>query len=99
VAALKGKKSRPRSSLKVPNVTSTFFKSGISTDWQTCTWNRKMTGAESRALKVGDRVMWKGDKIDRGTVSEISWAGVTISWDSRDKQSVLHNDMLPVTKA
>ena len=43
--------------------------------------------------------MWKGDKIDRGTVSEISWAGVTISWDSRDKQSVLHNDMLPVTKA
>ena len=52
-----------------------------------------MTGDESRKLKVGDRVCWNGVKNDQGTVSETNWAGVTIKWDNRNEQSILHNDM------
>ena len=52
-----------------------------------------MTGDESRKLKVGDRVCWNGDKNDQGAVSETNWAGVTIKWDNRGEQAILHNDM------
>jgi hypothetical protein len=58
-----------------------------------------MTGAQSRALKVGDRVFWKEDKTDRGSIAEATWAGVTIKWDSRERQAVLHNDMGPISNA
>jgi len=33
---------------------------------------------------------------DQGTVTETNWSGVTLKWDNRDKQSVLHNDMAMV---
>jgi hypothetical protein len=56
-----------------------------------------MNGAESRRLKVGTRVMWNDDKNDAGTVIETDWAGVTIKWDNRDEQSILHNDMTAVS--
>jgi len=52
-----------------------------------------MTGDQSRKLKVGDRVCWNGDKNDQGTVSETNWAGLTIKWDNRSEQTILHNDM------
>jgi hypothetical protein len=52
-----------------------------------------MTGDQSRALKVGDRVLWNMDKNDLGTVTESNWAGVTIKWDNRGEQAILHNDM------
>jgi hypothetical protein len=52
-----------------------------------------MTGEQSRGLKVGDRICWQKDQADRGTVTETNWAGLTIRWDSRGKQAVLHNDM------
>jgi hypothetical protein len=52
-----------------------------------------MTGSQSRLLNVGARVCWRGDKNDLGTVSETNWAGVTLKWDNRSQQSVLHNDM------
>jgi hypothetical protein len=52
-----------------------------------------MTGDQSRLLRVGDRVCWRNDQADRGTVTETNWAGVTIKWDSRGEQAVLHNDM------
>lgn len=55
-----------------------------------------MTGEESRKLKIGDRVYWKGDVANQGTVSETSWSGVTIEWDDGDKTSVGHNDMAQV---
>jgi hypothetical protein len=29
-------------------------------------------------------------------VAEKDWAGVTIKWDNRDQQTVLHNDMATV---
>jgi hypothetical protein len=52
-----------------------------------------MTGTQSRSLSVGDRVCWRDDKNDLGTVTETSWSGVTLKWDNRSQQSVLHNDM------
>jgi hypothetical protein len=49
-----------------------------------------MTGRESRQLLVGDRVIWRGDSKDAGGVIQTEWAGVTINWDSRDQQKILH---------
>ena len=57
-----------------------------------------MTGDQSRLLKVGDRVCWIADKNDQGTVTEKNWAGVTITWDSRSEQAILHNDMAQVER-
>ena len=53
----------------------------------------RMTGSQSRLLAVGARVCWRDDKNDLGTVTEKDWAGVTIKWDNRSQQTVLHNDM------
>ena len=58
-----------------------------------------MTGEQSRLLNVGDRVCWKADKNDQGTVTETNWAGVTIKWDNRTEQVILHNDMVQVERA
>jgi hypothetical protein len=44
-------------------------------------------------------VIWHGDSKDTGTVIERDWAGVTIKWDNREQQKILHNDMAMVTKA
>jgi hypothetical protein len=44
-------------------------------------------------LNVGARVCWRDDKNDQGTVTETNWSGVTVKWDNRSQQSVLHNDM------
>jgi hypothetical protein len=52
-----------------------------------------MTGSQSRLLNVGARVCWRDNKDDQGTVSETNWSGVTLKWDSRSEQSILHNDM------
>jgi hypothetical protein len=52
-----------------------------------------MTGNQSRNLSIGDRVCWHSDKNDQGTVTEKNWAGVTLKWDNREEQSILHNDM------
>jgi hypothetical protein len=57
-----------------------------------------MTENKSKSLSVGTRVCWKADKNDSGTVTEKNWAGVTIKWDNREEQTILHNDMMPVTK-
>ena len=52
-----------------------------------------MTGEQSRKLKVGNRVNWNADQNDLGIITEVDWAGVSIKWDNREQQSVLHNDM------
>ncbi len=52
-----------------------------------------MTGSQSRLLNIGARVCWRDDNNDLGTVTEKDWAGVTVNWDNRSQQSVLHNDM------
>jgi hypothetical protein len=58
-----------------------------------------MRGSEARSLPIGARVIWNGDTKDAGTVIEKDWAGITIKWDNREQQKILHNDMSPVTKA
>jgi hypothetical protein len=55
-----------------------------------------MTGSQSRLLTVGARVCWRDDNNDQGTVTEKDWAGVTLQWDNRTPQSVLHSDMAGV---
>ena len=57
-----------------------------------------MTGDQSRTLRAGDRVRWGTDKNDLGTVTEKNWAGVTVKWDNRSEQSILHNDMAQVER-
>ncbi len=52
-----------------------------------------MTGGQSKLLKVGDRVCWKGDATNQGMVIKTTWSGVTIGWDDGDVNSVSHNDM------
>jgi hypothetical protein len=52
-----------------------------------------MTGAQSRQLKVGDHICWQTDNADRGLVTETNWAGITVKWDNRSRQTILHNDM------
>ena len=56
-----------------------------------------MTGEQSRGLVVGDRVCWCGDIKDLGRVADKTWSGVTLKWDNRSVQSVLHNDMAQVS--
>ena len=55
-----------------------------------------MTGDQSRHLKPLDRVCWGATTTDLGTVTEKNWAGVTITWDNRGEQAILHNDMAQV---
>ena len=57
-----------------------------------------MTGRESRLLIIGDRVLWNGDVKDIGRLIERDWAGVTVKWDNREQQKLLHNDMAMVTR-
>ena len=52
-----------------------------------------MTAAESKTLKKGDRVFWRGDAADGGTVRGRSWDAVTIAWDNGHVASVHHGDM------
>ena len=57
-----------------------------------------MTGDQSRTLSVGERVCWQNDGRYQGTVTETNWAGVTIKWNNRAEQTVLHNDMRQVER-
>jgi hypothetical protein len=58
-----------------------------------------MTGDQSRRRNVEDRVRWNNDTNDQGTVIEKNWAGVTVKWDNRGEQAILHNDMILVERA
>jgi hypothetical protein len=52
-----------------------------------------MTAAESKKLKKGDRVCWRGEASDSGTISATSWDAVTIAWDNGHAATVHHGDM------
>jgi hypothetical protein len=41
-----------------------------------------MTVTESKGLKKGSRVYWRGDPTDSGKVTGTSWDAVTIAWDN-----------------
>jgi hypothetical protein len=58
-----------------------------------------MTGDQSRALRVGDRVCWGVTTTDLGTVVGTTWSGVTIEWDDGRTTSIQHNDMKQVERA
>jgi hypothetical protein len=52
-----------------------------------------MTVTESKGLKKGTRVYWRGGVADTGTITETSWDAVTIAWDNGQTASVHHGDM------
>jgi hypothetical protein len=65
-------------------------------------WKNKessMTAAESKDLKKGSRVYWRGNADDRGRITEISWDAVTIAWDNGQVARVHHGDMREIQQA
>ena len=58
-----------------------------------------MTAAESKGLKKGSRVYWRGDAADGGRITEISWDAATIAWDNGRLASVHHGDMREIQRA
>jgi hypothetical protein len=58
-----------------------------------------MTAAESKGLKEGNRVYWRGDADDRGRITEMSWDAVTIAWDNGQVARVHHGDMREIQRA
>jgi len=54
-----------------------------------------MTGSQSRLLDVGPRLLARRQQRPRHR-TEKTWAGVTLKWDNRSQQTVLHNDMAGV---
>ena len=57
-----------------------------------------MTVAESKTLKKGTRVYWRGDTADSGTITETSWDAVTIAWNNGKVDSVYHGDMREIQR-
>ena len=52
-----------------------------------------MTPAQSRKLKIGQRVVWQDAIKDQGTVTASDWSGVRIAWDNDTDQFLHHNNM------
>jgi hypothetical protein len=52
-----------------------------------------MTVTESKGLKKGSRIYWRGDAADGGIVAETSWDAVKITWDNGQVASIHHGDM------
>jgi hypothetical protein len=65
----------------------------------TAQFEPQMTGAQSRALKVGQRVCWAASTNDLGTVIGATWSAVIIEWDDGLTASIEHNDMARVERA
>jgi hypothetical protein len=55
-----------------------------------------MTVTESKDLKTGDRVYWRGDPADSGVITETRWDAVTIAWKNGKVANVHHGDMREV---
>jgi hypothetical protein len=58
-----------------------------------------MTVTESKDLKKGTRVYWRGDAADSGTIIDTSWSAVTISWNNGTVASIHHGDMREIQRA
>jgi hypothetical protein len=58
-----------------------------------------MTAVESKGLKKGNRVYWRGDGADRGRITETSWDAVMIAWDNGQVARVHHGDMREIQAA
>ncbi|MFZ2091131.1 MAG: hypothetical protein WAU99_05300 [Pseudolabrys sp.] len=57
-----------------------------------------MDAAESRGLKKGNRVYWRGDATDSGIITEMSWDAVMIAWDNGKVATVHHGDMREIQR-
>ena len=53
---------------------------------------------ESKGLKKGTRVYWRGDAADSGIITETSWDAVTIKWDNGQVASVRRGDMREIQR-
>jgi hypothetical protein len=58
-----------------------------------------VTADESRKLRHGNRVCWRGNVTDGGIITSHSWAAVTIAWDSGEVATVHHGDMREIQSA
>jgi hypothetical protein len=58
-----------------------------------------MNVKESKDLKKGARVYWRGDAADSGIVTETRWDAVTITWDNGHVATVHHGDMREIQRA
>jgi hypothetical protein len=52
-----------------------------------------MTVNESKSLKKGTRVYWRGDAADSGIITETNWDAITIAWNNGQVARVHHGDM------
>ena len=52
-----------------------------------------MTVHESKALKKGASVYWRGDAAVSGIITETSWDAVTTTWNNGQVARVHHGDM------
>ena len=57
-----------------------------------------MTPAESKGLKKGSRVYWRGDATDGGSITDMNWDAVTIAWDNGQVATVHHGDMREIQR-
>lgn len=57
-----------------------------------------MTATESKNLKMGTRVCWKGNNADSGKITKTSWDSVTIAWDNHHVATVHHGDMREIKR-
>ena len=57
-----------------------------------------MTAAESKDLRKGNRVYWRGDATDGGSITEMRWDAVTIAWDNGQLATVHHGDMREIQR-
>ena len=58
-----------------------------------------VTAAESKKLVKGNRVCWRRDADDSGTIIGTSWNAVTIAWDNGQVNTVHHGDMREIHSA
>ncbi len=58
-----------------------------------------MTVDESKGLKKGTRVYWRGDAADSGIITETNWNAVTITWNNGQVATVHHGDMREIQRA
>jgi hypothetical protein len=60
---------------------------------------RSVNTSESKGLKRGSRVYWRGDDTDGGIITDRSWDAVTIAWDNGQEATVHHGDMREIQRA
>ena len=58
-----------------------------------------MTVTESKDLKKGNHVYWRGDPADGGIITQTSWDAVTIAWNNGQVATVHHGDMREIQRA